>query len=212
VVSAIRVARALVLEAPGRLVERELAIPDIGDDDGVLRVEACGLCGTDHELYTGDLPWPSGFVPGHETVGVVEAVGDRAGERWGVEPGDRVTVAPRPACRDCEPCRRGELAACTGYTGKEAYGLISVDQAPGLWGGYATHHYLGSGRCCTSCRPTSTRSTPPCSTRWRRRERGRRDARHGARRRRGGPGTVSRCRLDARSGPRRWRQLSARRG
>jgi alcohol dehydrogenase len=138
-----RTAKALVLEAPRRLVARELPIPEVGDDDAVLRVEACGLCGTDHELYTGDLPWPPGFVPGHETVGVVEAIGDRAAERWGVEPGDRVTVAPRPACRACEPCRRGELAACTGYTGKEAYGLIPVDRAPGLWGGYATHHYLG---------------------------------------------------------------------
>jgi len=136
-------ARALVLEAPRQLVMRELPIPDVSDDDAVLRVEACGLCGTDHELYTGDLPWPPGFVPGHETVGVIEVIGDGAAERWGVEAGDRVTVAPRPACRDCEPCRRGELAACTGYTGKEAYGLIPVDQAPGLWGGYATHHYLG---------------------------------------------------------------------
>jgi alcohol dehydrogenase len=138
-----RTAKALVLEAPRRLVLHELPIPETGDDDAVLRVEACGLCGTDHELYTGDLPWAPGFVPGHETVGVIEAIGDTAAGRWGVEPGDRVTVAPRPACRDCEPCRRGELAACTGYTGKEAYGLIPVAQAPGLWGGYATHHYLG---------------------------------------------------------------------
>jgi alcohol dehydrogenase len=76
-------------------------------------------------------------------VGIVEVIGARAAERWGVRQGDRVTVAPRPACRECEPCRRGELAACTGYTGKEAYGLIPVADPPGLWGGYATHHYLG---------------------------------------------------------------------
>jgi alcohol dehydrogenase len=136
-------ALALVLEAPRSLVARRFPLPEIGDDDGLLRVEACGLCGTDHELLTGDLPWPPGFVPGHETVGTIEAIGHRASQRWGVAAGDRVTVAPRPACRDCEPCRRGELAACTGYTGKEAYGLISADQPPGLWGGYATHHYLG---------------------------------------------------------------------
>jgi len=136
-------ATALVLEAPRRLVVRTLPVPAVGDDDAVLRVEACGLCGTDHELYTGDLPWTPGFVPGHETVGVIEAIGPAAAARWGVAEGDRVTVAPRPACRDCEPCRRGELAACLGYTGKEAYGLISADKAPGLWGGYATHHYLG---------------------------------------------------------------------
>ncbi|HEY8546182.1 MAG TPA: alcohol dehydrogenase catalytic domain-containing protein [Acidimicrobiales bacterium] len=135
-------ATALVLEAPRRLVARELPLPAVGEDDAVLRVEACGLCGTDHELYTGDLPWPPGFVPGHETVGVIEAIGPVAAARWGVAAGDRVTVAPRPACRECEPCRRGELAACADYDGLP-YGLTPVDRAPGLWGGYATHHYLG---------------------------------------------------------------------
>jgi alcohol dehydrogenase len=136
-------ALALVLEAPRRLVPRRFALPEVGDDDALLRVEACGLCGTDHELFTGTLTWPPGFVPGHETVGTIEAIGTEAARRWGVVAGDRVTVAPRPACRDCEPCRRGDLSACTEYTGKDAYGLISVDRPPGLWGGYSTHHYLG---------------------------------------------------------------------
>jgi alcohol dehydrogenase len=136
-------ALALVLEAPRRLVARPFPLPEIGDDDGLLRVEACGLCGTDHELFTGDLPWPPGFVPGHETVGTIDVIGSEAARRWGVKAGDRVTVAPRPACRECEPCRRGELAACTAYTGRDAYGLVPADRPPGLWGGYATHHYLG---------------------------------------------------------------------
>ena len=83
-------ARALVLEAARTLVPRELPIPDVGDDDGVLRIEACGLCGTDHEQYTGTLPLPFAFVPGHEVVGVVEEVGPAAAARWGVAPGDRV--------------------------------------------------------------------------------------------------------------------------
>jgi threonine dehydrogenase-like Zn-dependent dehydrogenase len=45
-------ARALVLDAPRRLELRTLPLPDI-TDDGLVRVEACGLCGTDHEQYTG---------------------------------------------------------------------------------------------------------------------------------------------------------------
>ena len=45
-------ARAMVLEAPRRLVARDVPRPEIGEDDGLLRVEACGLCGTDHEQYT----------------------------------------------------------------------------------------------------------------------------------------------------------------
>jgi alcohol dehydrogenase len=99
-----RRATALVLEAPRLLVRHELPIPDVGIDDAVLRVEACGLCGTDHELFTGALPWPAGFIPGHETVGTIEAIGAGAARRWGVQAGDRVAVASRPACRSCPRC------------------------------------------------------------------------------------------------------------
>src|SRR4051795_9619951 len=79
----------MVLEAPRRLVGRELAVPEVGDDDGLLRVEACGLCGTDHEQWTGDLHPGFAFVPGHESVGIVEAIGARAAARWGVAAGGR---------------------------------------------------------------------------------------------------------------------------
>ena len=41
--------RALLLEAPRSLVVREFPIPIVGDDDALVRVTACGLCGTDHE-------------------------------------------------------------------------------------------------------------------------------------------------------------------
>src|SRR4029453_4950816 len=64
--------RALVLEAPRRLVAGERARPAPTDDSGLLRVEACGLCGTDHEQYTGSLNPGWAFVPGHEVVGLVE--------------------------------------------------------------------------------------------------------------------------------------------
>ncbi|MGH3439523.1 MAG: alcohol dehydrogenase catalytic domain-containing protein [Sciscionella sp.] len=61
-------AQALVLEAPRRLVVRELPLPNLGDDDALVRVAACGLCGTDDEQYTGELAGGFAFVPGHETV------------------------------------------------------------------------------------------------------------------------------------------------
>jgi alcohol dehydrogenase len=137
-----REATALVLEAPRRLVRRELPIPGVGDDGAVLRVEACGLCGTDHELFTGALPWPPGFVPGHETVGTIEVIGEGAARRWGLQAGDRVAVASRPACRVCESCRSGDLHSCTKFSSTDSYGLIPIERPPGLWGGYATHHYL----------------------------------------------------------------------
>src|SRR3954471_21973240 len=105
-------ATAMVLEAPRRLVRRELPLPEIGDDDALLRVEACGLCGTDHEQYTGHLPTGFAFVPGHETVGVIERIGDNAARRWGVASGDRVAVEVFQSCRACAACDVGAYQRC----------------------------------------------------------------------------------------------------
>lgn len=137
-----RSARALVLEAPRRLDLRRLPIPDVGDDDGLVRVEACGLCGTDHEQYTGELAGGFAFVPGHETVGVIEAIGSRAAARWGVAAGDRVAIEVFKSCRECAACRSGEYRRCERHGIADMYGFIPVDRAPGLWGGYAEYQYL----------------------------------------------------------------------
>ena len=135
-------ARALVLSAPRVLDTVELPVPEVGDDDGVLRVEACGLCGTDHEQYTGALPGPGPFVPGHETVGVVEALGDRAAARWGVAVGDRVAVEVFQSCRACEACTAGVYRRCERHGLRDMYGFVAASTPPGLWGGYAEHQYL----------------------------------------------------------------------
>lgn len=138
-----RSARALVLERPRTLVAREFPIPEHGDDDAVLRVEACGLCGTDHEQYTGHLPTGFAFVPGHETVGVIERIGDDVARRWGVDAGDRVAVEVFQSCRVCDACRAGAYQRCERHGLADMYGYIPVDTPPGLWGGYAQCQYLG---------------------------------------------------------------------
>lgn len=121
----------------------ELPLPEIGDEDGLLRVEACGLCGTDHEQMTGAL-WPGyAFVPGHETVGVIEAIGPKAAERWRVSEGDRVAVEVFQSCRRCGPCQAGDYRHCERHGIADMYGFIPVAKAPGLWGGYAEYQYLG---------------------------------------------------------------------
>ena len=135
-------ATALVLERPRRLVPQALPIPSVGPADAVLRVEACGLCGTDHEQFTGVLPAGFAFVPGHETIGVVEAIGDEAAARWRVREGDRVAVEVFQTCRVCPACRSGEYRRCERHGLRDMYGFVPVDKAPGLWGGYATHQYL----------------------------------------------------------------------
>jgi alcohol dehydrogenase len=141
-VASAALAEALVLEGPRRLVRRSLPVPEPGPDDAVLRVEACGLCGTDHEQYTGALPAGFAFVPGHETVGVLEAVGGQAADRWGVAVGDRVAVEVFQSCGICGSCRSGQYRRCQVHGIGDMYGFVPVEKPPGLWGGYAQYQYL----------------------------------------------------------------------
>ena len=133
---------ALVLEQPRTLRARSLPVPEISADDGLLRIEACGLCGTDHEEYTGELFPGYAFVPGHESVGVVEAIGKRAAKRWHVSEGDRVAIEVFLSCGACDACRAGDARRCERHGLRDMYGFVPVDHAPGLWGGYAQHQYL----------------------------------------------------------------------
>jgi alcohol dehydrogenase len=133
----------LVLEKPRKLVAREFTLPETGDDDALLRVDACGLCGTDHEQYTGHLPTGYAFVPGHETVGVIEEIGETASRRWGVAAGDRVAVEVFQSCRACDACNAGAYQRCERHGLADMYGYIPIDKPPGLWGGYAQYEYLG---------------------------------------------------------------------
>jgi len=122
---------------------RRFDLPPVGADDGLLVVEACGLCGTDHEQYTGDIPAGGPFIPGHEVVGTIERVGAHAAERWGVEPGQRVAVEVFQSCRACDACRAGTYRRCRRNGLATMVGFVPTDRPPGLWGGYATHLYLG---------------------------------------------------------------------
>ena len=135
-------AEALVLARPREFERRTLSFPAVGENDGLLRIEACGLCGTDHEQYTGHLAPAYGFVPGHEVVGIIEEAGTEALERWGVSTGDRVAVEVFQSCRACDACRSGAYRRCDGHGLADMYGFIDVERAPGLWGGYASHLYL----------------------------------------------------------------------
>ncbi len=132
-----------MLEQPRTLVPREFPVPETGDEDALLRVEACGLCGTDHEQYTGHLPAGFAFVPGHETVGVIDRIGDAAAQRWSVAAGDRVAVEVFQSCRACKACEAGAYQRCERHGLADMYGYIPVDKPPGLWGGYAQYQYLG---------------------------------------------------------------------
>jgi alcohol dehydrogenase len=135
-------ATALVLDEPRSLRRTTYELPEVGDDDGILRIEACGLCGTDHEQYTGHIRAGYGFIAGHEIVGTIESIGRRAAQRWNVSVGDRVAVEVFMSCRECAECRAGRYRRCVEHGTRHMFGFIDVDLEPSLWGGYATHLYL----------------------------------------------------------------------
>lgn len=134
--------RAAVQTGPGKLEIREFPRPQIGADDGLLRVEACGICGSDVEQWKGGLRRdPSPAIPGHEILGVVEEVGTSAAQRWGVAEGDRVALEILIPCRSCDRCLAGGYMRCRNMRGAYS-GSTPIDRAPGLWGGFAEYVYL----------------------------------------------------------------------
>lgn len=117
-----------------QLVERELIDPAPGQVR--LRVEACGVCHTDVLAVEGLRADPSSpLVPGHEVVGVIDAVGAGV-TAW--QPGDRAGVGfLNGQCGECEPCRRGDFVNCrsqeqTGNTIDGGYAEVVYARASGL--------------------------------------------------------------------------------
>ncbi len=134
--------RAIVQTAPRQLELRDLPIPEPDDDSALLRVEACGICGSDVEQYEGVLPVRLPVIPGHEPLGVIERIGDRAARRWGVNVGDRVAVETLIPCAHCRDCLAGRYQICRGRGGLFGYSYVPLATPPGLWGAYADYMYL----------------------------------------------------------------------
>jgi threonine dehydrogenase-like Zn-dependent dehydrogenase len=90
--------------------------PEAGPDEVVVRVLACGFCGSDIEYYYGKSPvgTPDGKGPlvlGHELCGEIVQAGKLA-EGYGLSEGDRVAVNPVQSCNSCNACRAGKVAFC----------------------------------------------------------------------------------------------------
>ncbi len=133
--------RAAVQVGPGQIELREFPRPRTGPDDGLLRVEANGICGSDVETYRGHLGGPRpAFIPGHEPLGIIEEVGELAASRWGVQPGDRVALEVIVPCRSCQDCLTGRYQFCRNR--KYGHGVTGIDTEPALWGGLAEYMYI----------------------------------------------------------------------
>jgi 2-desacetyl-2-hydroxyethyl bacteriochlorophyllide A dehydrogenase len=113
--------RAAIIDAPGNMRVGSLPDPTPKPDELVIRVGACGICGTDLHIVDGDSPlvrYP--VVPGHEFAGEVVAVGRNVPQGNGasdikVTVGTRVAVEPNLYCGHCEFCRTGHENLCLNY-------------------------------------------------------------------------------------------------
>src|SRR6202049_4601879 len=113
--------RAAIIDTPGNVRVGNLPDPTPKPDELVIRVGACGICGTDLHIVDGESPlvcYP--IVPGHEFAGEVVAVGrnvpqgNRASDIQ-VAVGSRVAVEPNLYCGHCEFCRSGHENLCLNY-------------------------------------------------------------------------------------------------
>ena len=136
--------KAIVQTGARALELRELPVPErIGPEEGLLRVDACGICGSDYEQYAGVMPGlPFPLIPGHEPVGTIVELGELAARRWGISIGDRVCVETLLPCGYCRQCRAGAYRLCSGRRGLSGYGYLGLDTPPGLWGAYSEYLYL----------------------------------------------------------------------
>ena len=101
--------KAARLESVGHFFSRDVPVPVPGPDELLVRVEACGVCGTDRHLLHGEFPSAPPVTLGHEFCGIVEATGS---EVTGWRTGVRITGDPNIACGRCAPCLMGRVNLC----------------------------------------------------------------------------------------------------
>ena len=104
-----------IFAGAGQINYEQRPTPQLGaPDDALIRIEACGICGTDLNILATPPAHKAtpGIVIGHEGVGIVVAVGPAV---RGLQVGDRVVIANRLTCGKCAYCRRGLDNQCTDY-------------------------------------------------------------------------------------------------
>lgn len=102
--------KAAVLVEPRRFEIRDVPVPEIGADDVLIRVERCGICGTDVHIFNGHyaaekLP----LVPGHEFAGTIARTGAQVRN---LPVGTRAIVDINIGCGSCYYCRRNQILNC----------------------------------------------------------------------------------------------------
>lgn len=106
--------KALVVHSPGKYGIEQVPIPDTPPAGLLVKVEACGLCGSDlRTLRNGhrrvNLPW----IIGHEIVGTIVEIGSKCHTQWAI--GTRLAIGPLAYCGFCNFCIAGQYELCINY-------------------------------------------------------------------------------------------------
>ncbi len=109
--------KAQVFYEPEIMKLEEIDIPSINDNEVLIRVKACGICGSDVSYYYGRSPIETKtgkgpLILGHELSGEVTEAGKRVAEMGLVKTGDRVIINPAQHCNACPSCQKGYVNLC----------------------------------------------------------------------------------------------------
>lgn len=105
--------KSVVFQEANQLAVEDRPVPEVGEYDALVKVHACGVCGTDIHIFHGEHIVKFPVVPGHEFSGEVVGVGSKVGN---VVVGDRVTIDPNIVDQTCYFCRRGQVNLCENLT------------------------------------------------------------------------------------------------
>ncbi len=143
-----RSVRVITFDGPGTRPDLQtVPRPFVPDRGALIRIDACGVCGTDLHIlqghWPGELPWP--LTLGHELAGVVDEIGPELTIDYMGRPlrqGDRVMIPPLMACGLCHYCihypTRANRCLNPTYYGRK----IGFQRPPHLWGGWAEMVFL----------------------------------------------------------------------
>jgi len=112
--------KSLFVKSPYNYTLKEVTLPQIADDEALIEIIACGICGYDMEI-SGYLSNDKETALGHEYVGIVKEIGKSV---TNVKVGDQVTAESCMFCGTCEVCRNGRPDLCQNAT-------------KNIWNGYA---------------------------------------------------------------------------
>lgn len=139
----------MLLVGDRKITPQDWEVPPVGPREALVKIEACGLCGSDVEQYRGTFAggginrYP--LIPGHEPIGRIVEIGAEAARLWSVNVGDRVAIEPNLSCGRCDLCLGGRYTNCRSLMPPGAppsYGFTPTDVGHGFWGGYSEYMHL----------------------------------------------------------------------